>query len=79
VLQVIAEGVSEMIGNALEHSGSDALIMGQVYRLARGGRPPDHDDRIQVVIGDTGRGIRESSWPAALTRRRQIARPSRSR
>jgi hypothetical protein len=60
VLQAIAEGVWEIVGNALEHSGSDALILGQVYRTARGGRPPDHDDRVQVVVGDVGRGIRES-------------------
>lgn len=60
VLNAIAEGVWEMVGNALEHSGTDPLIMGQAYRRARGGTAPDHDDRIQVVIGDTGRGIRQS-------------------
>ena len=60
VLQALSEGVWEMVGNALEHSGSDALIMGQVYRADRGGLPPDHSDRVQVVIGDTGRGIRQS-------------------
>jgi hypothetical protein len=60
VLNALTEGVWEMVGNALEHSGTDALIMGQVYRVARGGVPPDHDDRVQVVIGDTGQGIRES-------------------
>jgi hypothetical protein len=60
VLQAIAEGVWEIVGNALEHSGSDALILGQVYRTSRGGRPPDHDDRVQVVVGDVGRGIRAS-------------------
>jgi len=60
VLNAIAEGVWEMVGNALEHSGTDALIMGQVYRVNRGGLPPDHDDRVHVVIGDTGRGIRRS-------------------
>lgn len=59
VLHAITEGVWEMVANALEHSGTDALIMGQVYRAPRG-TPPDHDDRVQVVIGDTGRGIRES-------------------
>lgn len=48
-----------MVANALEHSGGDALIMGQVYRAPRG-TPPDHDDRVQVVIGDTGQGIRQS-------------------
>lgn len=31
--------------------------MGQVYR---DGKPPDHDGRVQIVIGDVGRGIRES-------------------
>jgi len=60
VLNAIAEGVWEIVANALEHSGSDARIMGQVYLAARGGRPPDHDDRVQVVVGDVGRGIRES-------------------
>jgi len=60
VLQAIGEGVWEMVGNALEHSGSAALVMGQVYRSAHGGQPPDHDDRVQVVIGDTGQGIRGS-------------------
>lgn len=59
VLNTIAEGVWEMVANALEHSGTDALIMGQVYRAPRG-KPPDHHNRVQVVIGDTGRGIRES-------------------
>jgi anti-sigma regulatory factor (Ser/Thr protein kinase) len=60
VLNTIAEGVWEMVENALEHSGTDAVIMGQVYSLVRGGTAPDHDDRVQVVIGDTGRGIRRS-------------------
>lgn len=60
VLGALTEGVWEMVANALEHSGSDALILGQVYSVARGGKPPDHDDRVQVVIADTGRGIRES-------------------
>ncbi len=60
VLLAVAEGVWEMIANALEHSGSDPLIMGQVYRRARGGEAPDHDERVQVVIGDVGRGIRGS-------------------
>jgi hypothetical protein len=60
VLVALSEGVWEMVGNALEHSGSDALIMGQVYREDHGGLPPDHCDRVQVVIGDTGRGIRQS-------------------
>jgi hypothetical protein len=60
VLGAITEGVWEMVANAIEHSGDDALIMGQVYRAHRGGLPPDHDDRVQVVIGDAGRGIRGS-------------------
>lgn len=59
VLNALGEGVWEMIANALEHSGTDAIIMGQVYRTPRG-TPPDHDNRVQVVIGDTGRGIRNS-------------------
>jgi hypothetical protein len=63
VLDAISEGVWEMVGNALEHSGSDALIMGQVYRR---GVPPDHDDCVQVVIGDTGRGIRGSFSASGL-------------
>lgn len=57
VLQALNEGLWEMVANALEHSGSEAVIMGQVYR---DGEPPDHDDRVQVVIGDAGRGIRAS-------------------
>jgi len=59
VHHTMAEGVWEMVANALEHSGTDALIMGQVYRSPRG-LAPDHDDRVQLVIGDTGLGIRES-------------------
>lgn len=60
VLMTISEGVWEMVANALEHSGSDALIMAQVYWRKRHGQPPDHDDRVQVVIGDVGQGIRAS-------------------
>jgi hypothetical protein len=60
VLETITEGVWEMVGNALEHSGSDALVMGQVYLSKRGGEAPEHDDRVQVVIGDVGQGIRAS-------------------
>jgi hypothetical protein len=59
VLSAITEGMWEMVANAHEHSGTDALIMGQVYRSPRG-VPPDHDDRVQVVIGDAGQGIRQS-------------------
>ncbi len=65
VLAAIAEGVWEMVANALEHSGADALIMGQVYTTPRG-QPPDHDDRVQVVIGDTGKGIRASFLETGL-------------
>lgn len=60
VLEAIAESVWEMVGNALEHSGSEALIMGQVYRANRGGGSLDHADRVQIVIGDVGRGVRGS-------------------
>lgn len=59
VLEALAEGVSEMVANALEHSGSDAQVMAQVYTTPIG-QPPDHDNRVQVVIGDIGRGIRSS-------------------
>lgn len=65
VLRAITEGVWEMVGNALEHSGSDALIAGQVYTSPRG-IPPHHDDRVQVVIGDTGRGLRASFLSTGL-------------
>lgn len=57
VLQALSEGLWELVANALEHSGAQAILMGQVYR---GGEPPDHDDRVQVVIGDAGRGIKAS-------------------
>jgi hypothetical protein len=60
VLAALAEGIWEMVGNALEHSGSDPLIMAQVYSGKRGARGVNHDNRVQVVIGDSGRGIRES-------------------
>lgn len=60
VLAAVTESVWEMVANAQEHSGASAYVMGQVYTTAKGGRPPDHDDRVQVVIGDSGKGIRES-------------------
>lgn len=66
VLTAVTEGVWELVANALEHSGADALLMAQIYRRRRGGRPPDHDDRVQVVIGDTGRGIRSSFVATAV-------------
>jgi hypothetical protein len=59
VLQAVVGGVWEIVSNAREHSGADALIMGQVYRRPRGDtkrRPVDNDNRVQVVIGDVGRG-----------------------
>ncbi len=60
VLEAVSEGVWEIVGNALEHSGSDARVMAQVYKSASGGQPPDHNDRVQVVVGDVGRGIQAS-------------------
>jgi hypothetical protein len=66
VLNTMSEGVWEMVSNAREHSGAQALIMGQVYRVVRGGLAPDHDDRVQVVIGDVGRGIRQSFLDSGL-------------
>jgi len=57
VLVALSEALWELAANALEHSGAPAIIAGQVYRA---GDPPDHDDKVQVVIGDSGRGIRAS-------------------
>lgn len=57
VLDATLEGLWELAANAIEHSGAEAVIMGQVYRA---GEPPDHLDRVQVVIGDAGRGIMRS-------------------
>lgn len=57
VLETAGEGLWELVGNALEHSGSEAVVMGQVYRR---GEQPHHDRRVQIVIGDTGKGIRRS-------------------
>lgn len=57
VLEALTEGLWELVANALEHSGADALLMGQIYQR---GEPPDHDHRVQIVIGDAGRGIRRS-------------------
>jgi len=57
VLEAVAEGVWETVANAIEHSGSDAQVMAQVYRSDHGGRPPHHNDRVQVVVGDIGRGV----------------------
>jgi hypothetical protein len=60
ILDALGESVWEMLANAQEHSGADGLVMAQIYTAKRGGEPPDHDDKVQVVIGDTGRGIRAS-------------------
>lgn len=57
VLEAILEGLWELAANALEHSGSEAVIMGQVYRK---GELPHHRNRVQVAIGDAGIGIRRS-------------------
>ena len=62
VLQAITEGLWELVANALEHSGEEAVLMGQVY--LRGDRP-DHDHRVQIVIGDAGQGIRASFLSSA--------------
>jgi hypothetical protein len=59
VLQAIAEGLWEIVGNALEHSGADASVMAQVYWANRA-KEAEHANRVQVVVGDTGRGIRET-------------------
>ncbi|MHB8466078.1 MAG: hypothetical protein ACYDH6_07495 [Acidimicrobiales bacterium] len=56
VLVTIAEALRELTANALEHSGASALVIGQVYH----GKRPDHDEKVQLVVGDTGCGIRES-------------------
>jgi len=60
VLEAVTEGVWEIVANAFEHSGSDAQVMAQVYRTNRGGQAPHHDDRVQVVVGDIGRGVHGS-------------------
>ncbi|MGI9100013.1 MAG: ATP-binding protein [Solirubrobacteraceae bacterium] len=57
VLETLTEGLWELVANALEHSGAHALLMGQVYLH---GEPPDHHQRVQIAIGDAGRGIRAS-------------------
>jgi hypothetical protein len=57
VIEPLTEGLWELTANALEHSGEHALLMGQVYNDP-GGR--FGGDRVQVVVGDVGRGIRAS-------------------
>lgn len=68
VLEALTEGLWELAANSIEHSGAEALLMGQVYHRGRG-EPPDHDGNVQIVIGDAGRGIRgsflESTTPHA--------------
>ncbi len=57
VVEATLEGLWELAANALEHSGSEAVIMGEVYRQ---GDLPHHRNRVQVTIGDAGIGIRRS-------------------
>lgn len=57
VLVAVTEALWEIAANAIEHSGASAFVAAQVYR---GGEAPDHDDRVQIAIGDGGCGIRES-------------------
>jgi len=57
VLVSLVEALWELVSNALEHSGAVGITAAQLYR---DGDPPDHDGTIQVVVGDAGRGIRES-------------------
>jgi anti-sigma regulatory factor (Ser/Thr protein kinase) len=66
VLEAAGEGLWELVGNALEHSGSEAVVMGQVYRRRRKGEQPQHARRVQIVIGDTGKGIRASFLESGL-------------
>ncbi len=67
VLEALGEGFWELVANALEHSGdkAEAVLMGQVYSH---GSSPDHDRRVQVVIGDAGLGIRSSLASSGLHR-----------
>lgn len=53
-IEPLSEGLWELTANALEHSGVDAFLMGQVYR-PRGSAP-----YVQIVVGDVGKGIRRS-------------------
>jgi hypothetical protein len=53
-IEPLTEGLWELTANALEHSGVDAFLMGQVYRRAET-RP-----YVQIVVGDVGKGIRQS-------------------
>jgi hypothetical protein len=57
VLDALTTALWELGANAIEHSGSHAVVAGQVYRH---GLAPDHNDKIQIVVGDTGRGVRAS-------------------
>jgi hypothetical protein len=57
VIEPLTEGLWELAANALEHSGEHALLMGQVYN-----DPGERygGDRVQVVVGDIGKGVRAS-------------------
>jgi hypothetical protein len=57
VIEPLTEGLWELAANAVEHSGEQALLMGQVYRK---GEPPHHNANVQVVVGDVGKGILRS-------------------
>lgn len=58
VLNAISEGLYELTNNSFEHSGgAPAVGMAQVYTR---GQAPDHENTVQLVIGDVGCGVRES-------------------
>jgi hypothetical protein len=63
-LVALSEGLWEMAANALEHSGSRAVVMAQVYGAR--GTAPYHQNTVQIAIGDAGRGIRESFLTSEL-------------
>lgn len=64
VLEAMSEGLWELAANALEHSGQPAIAMGQVYRHGHG----DHHETVHIVVGDTGRGIRDSFLSTGIHR-----------
>lgn len=53
----LAEAISELGANALQHSREVGIATAQLYRR---GEDWAHDGTIQVVVGDSGRGIRAS-------------------
>jgi hypothetical protein len=57
VIEPLTEGLWELVANALEPSGEQAMLMGQVYT---NGQPPFHDGHVQIAVGDIGHGIRQS-------------------